>query len=134
MAFQWAQYLVSAFYDEFVNQNNTELLDAFVATNVIVHDPHIGAVKGLAAFKFLLTLFRGGFPSQHTIVHYLCVEGDTISVAHSHCEPKEQVLTFGGYDVFRLAGGKIVECWRSDDDARLMRPLKATSGPQRASD
>jgi predicted ester cyclase len=82
-------------------------------------------------------MFQNAFPGHRTAVQQLVVEDDTVAVLHTHyahhagdfmgLAPTGRDVVVEGIELYRLSAGRIVEFWRHDDDAGLMRQLGMVS-------
>lgn len=134
--------IVNRIYEELLNQEKKSVIDEIYAADVIVHDPFMGTVSGVDAFKQLLGMFDAAFPGHRVKVHHILAEGDLVSVMHTHIvrhtgqfmhlAPTGREISVNGVEVFRLADGKIAEFWRHDDDVGLLMQLGAIPAPQGA--
>jgi predicted ester cyclase len=131
---------INRVYEEMINQDKRNIIDEIYAADVIVHDPFMGTVSGVDAFRQLLGMFDTAFPGHRVKVHHILAEGDLVSVVHTHLAkhtgqfmhlaPTGREIAVNGVEVFRLADGKIAEFWRHDDDMGLMMQLGAIPAPQ----
>jgi steroid delta-isomerase-like uncharacterized protein len=127
--------IIRRIYDEMINQEQKGVIDEVFADDVVVHDPFMGIVQGRGAFMQLLGMFDTAFPGHRVTVHTMIAEGDWVSVIHTHTAlhsgpfmnlpPTGREAIVNGVEVFRLANDRIVEFWRHDDDAGLLRQLGA---------
>lgn len=127
--------IVRRIYDELINREQKSVIDEAFAPEVVVHDPFMGMVTGRGAFRQLLGLFDAAFPGHRVEVQAIIADGEWVSVVHTHTArhtgqfmtlpPTGREVVVPGVEVFRLAGGQIVEFWRHDDDAGLLRQLGA---------
>ncbi len=127
--------VVRRLYEEVFNALDTTLLDELVASDVIIHDPMMGELQGIDAFRQFTTVFITAFPQQHTTLEALIAEDDLVAVLHTHTgthngsfmgmPPTGKPIKVEGIEFFRVRDGKIIELWRHDDDAGLMRQLGA---------
>ena len=125
--------IVRRIYDQVINQEQAGVIDEIFAADVVVHDPFMGVVSGRDAFKQLLGMFDTAFPGHRVEVHQMIAEGDWVSVVHTHTAlhsgpfmslpPTGREIVVTGVEVFRLADSQIIEFWRHDDDAGLLRQL-----------
>src|SRR6266508_6157483 len=76
--------IVGRIYEELINQERKDVIDATFAAGVVVHDPFMGVVAGRDAFRQLLGLFDAAFPGHRVEVHTMIAEGDWVSVVHTH--------------------------------------------------
>lgn len=134
--------IVRRVYDEILNQENKSLIDELYAAEVVIHDPFMGAQTGREAFRQLLSVFDTGFPHHRVEVQQVIADGDWVSVVHTHTAthagvfnglpPTGKTVRVAGVEVFRLAGGRIIEFWRHDDDLGLLMQLGALPAPAAA--
>lgn len=125
--------LVHCIFEELINQENKAVLEQTLAPDVLVHDPFIGTVQGIDAYRQLLGLFDAAFPGHRVTVEAVIAEGDKVAVLHTHyathngpfmgLPPTGKPIVVNGLELFRLQDGKIVEFWRKDDDVSLLRQL-----------
>jgi steroid delta-isomerase-like uncharacterized protein len=135
MSIEQNKAIVRRIYDQVINQEQAAVIDETFAADVVVHDPFMGVVSGRDAFKQLLGMFDTAFPGHRVEVHTLIAEGDWVSVIHTHTAlhtgpfmnlpPTGREVIVTGVEVFRLVDDRIVEFWRHDDDAGLLRQLGA---------
>jgi predicted ester cyclase len=134
--------IVRRLYDELINQENKAVIDEVFVGDVGIHDPFMGTMAGIMAFKQLLGMFDAAFPGHRVKVEQVLAEGDFVSVLHTHTAthtgqfmnipPTGKQVTVNGLELFRLVNGKIVEFWRKDDDVSLLMQLGALPAPQAA--
>jgi predicted ester cyclase len=128
--------VVRRMVDECVNRHRPELLDRFVDPGVRVHPGTPDAApdsEGIDELRVAFQRFRATFPDLHVSVEQVLAEGDSVAArwtatgTHSGAlagiEPTGRRVRWGGIDVYRLAGGRVVEWWRNDDVVGLMRQL-----------
>jgi len=90
------------------NQGLVEKADAFVAEDLIQHNPNLA--DGRAPLVEFIQGARGQMPDFRFDVKRLAAEGDLV-FAHSHFIPAPGVAGLAVIDVFRLVDGVIVEHW-----------------------
>jgi predicted SnoaL-like aldol condensation-catalyzing enzyme len=100
--------MVVHFYDELFSQGNLAVIDKYVGTEYIQHNPH--APDGADALRGFINYFRGANPNLRISIARAIAEDDLV-LLHSRgvLEPggKEQAVV----DIFRIQDGKIVEHW-----------------------
>jgi predicted SnoaL-like aldol condensation-catalyzing enzyme len=100
--------LVVHFYDELFRHGNLAVIDAFIGTEYINHNPH--APDGPEALRRFVTGFKAAHPNLQYTVARVIAEDDLV-LLHSHAvlDPgtKGQIVV----DIFRVRDGKIVEHW-----------------------
>ena len=108
--------LVLRFYDAFYEARNTgnpDLIDEFVAEDYIQHE--VGVEPGREGLKNLLRSMSARGPATAPRVDHLVAEGNLV-VAHQvvpGADPAGQPAA-EGVDIFRIAGGQLVEHWGFD--------------------
>ena len=129
--------LVRRFYDAF-NRQDLAALDAFVAADVVDHDPAPGQAPGLAGVKAALGTNRTGFPDGQYVIEDLVAEGDTVAVrttfrgthtgALGTLPPTGNVVNIKAIDVWRVADGRLVELWPRLDELGVLQQLGLLPG------
>ena len=111
-------------YVELWNTGNLALADEILSFDFVDHT-HPELVPGLESVKQEVMAFRTAFPDAHLTVEQMISEGDTVAFrfvlrathqgTFGRFPPtgKEVVLT--GMDFIRIANGKPVELWSSQD-------------------
>ena len=132
--------IVTRIYEELLNQEKKAVIEEVYAPHVVIHDPFMGTMAGVEAFKQLLGVFDTAFPGHRVTVQNVTAEGDYVAVLHTHTAthtgqfmnipPTGKPITVNGLELFRLTDGKIVEFWRKDDDVSLLMQLGALPAPQ----
>jgi steroid delta-isomerase-like uncharacterized protein len=118
---------------EFWNQGNMELLDEFWAPNYVNHDPSNPEVRDLEGFKQWVGMVRNAFPDLNVNVDDLIAEGDKVALRWTFrgthkgefgkISATGKQVTITGITISRIADGKTVESWWSDDDLGLLQQL-----------
>jgi predicted ester cyclase len=134
--------IVRRVYEELINQENKGIVDEVYASEVVIHDPFMGTMTGIAAFKQLLGMFDAAFPGHRVKVEQVVAVGDYVAVLHTHTGthtgqfmnllPTGKQFVVNGLELFRMENGRIVEFWRKDDDVSLLIQLGAMPAPQAA--
>ena len=125
--------IVRRMTEEFYNQGNVDLAEHFFAESYVHHDPASPHVRDRDGLKQVLRAFLAGCPDLHITIDELVAEGDTVTkrwtyhATHtgdlSGLPPTGKRITMSGLELFRLQGGKIVECWLGYDNLSLMQQL-----------
>ncbi len=134
--------IVRRMTEEVYNQGAIETIDQFFAAGYVHHDPASPRVRDRDGLKEVLRAFRAGCPDLHITIDELLAEGDTVTkrwtyhATHtgdlSGMPPTGKHITLSGLELFRLANGKIVECWLSYDNLSLMQQLGVIPAPEQA--
>jgi predicted ester cyclase len=125
--------LVKRYY-EAINSGNLSILDEVTAGNYQHHTE--GLQPGLQPFKSIIRTYRQGFPDMHNAIEDIIVGKDKIVVrvtTQGHHTgsflghaPTHQFFSASAIDIFRVAGGKLVEHWSVFDMLQqlgIYRPL-----------
>jgi steroid delta-isomerase-like uncharacterized protein len=125
--------IIRRLFDEVVNQANLALLDELVSDDIVTHTAVPGVAPNREGFRQFVGIYLNAFPVQHTEIHSMIAEGDLVAVNHTHhvthggdfmgapASGKEAVAP--GIEIYRIAGGRIVEMWHQDDLFSLMLQL-----------
>jgi steroid delta-isomerase-like uncharacterized protein len=131
---------VARVYQEIFDVNDITAIDKLFAPDIIIHDPIMGDAQGIEAYRQLASFFLSAFPQENTELQVFVAEGDYVAVLHVHhavntgsfmgMPPTGITVHVPGLELYRFQDGKIVEFWRHDDDAGLMRQLGLTPQAQ----
>ena len=101
------------------NKGSAAIIDTFISTNYVHHDPANPKVRNLDQFK----KDRQEFPKMHAEVEHITAEGDRVVtrlIWHGTYtgqwrglspSPSNEEVTLSAISSFRIAGGKIAEFW-----------------------
>jgi predicted ester cyclase len=122
--------------DDCVNLHRSDLLDQFVDRDIRVHPGTPGTApdsQGIDELRGAFERLRATFPDLHVVLDQVLAEGDLVAArwtatgTHSGTlagiEPTGAHVRWGGTDIYRLAGGRVVEWWRNDDFVWLLHQL-----------
>lgn len=142
MSTEMNKALVRRVYEELINQERQSVIDEVFAPDVIVHDPFLGTVHGIAAFRQLLGMFDAAFPHHRVMIDEIIAEDDTVCVLHTHTAthngpfmgmpPTGKDIVVNGVELLRVRNGAIVEFWRKDDDVSMLMQLGILPAPEPA--
>jgi steroid delta-isomerase-like uncharacterized protein len=101
-----------------------------------------GMERGIEGHRAVVSLFRSVFPDLTWRIDDLIAEGDKV-VARTTMTgtqlgdffgipPSGKQVSMNGVHIMRIADGKIIEHWGSNDDLGLMRQLGAIPEPATA--
>jgi steroid delta-isomerase-like uncharacterized protein len=130
---------VQRFYEEVFNRKNTAALDEFIDPHAVDHSAPAGAPGGIEGARQFAGMFLAAFPDVRFTVEDLIAEGDQVvarlTQSGTHhgmflgLPPTGKRVKVTGIEIFRLAGGKIVEEWWQEDLLGLLRQLGAIPAP-----
>ena len=133
--------VVRRYFQEILDGGNLDLVDEIFDPQYVLHDPSSPQeVRGLEGSKQFVGMFRTAFPNiAHTIEDHIA-EGDKVVTrlrAHATHEgelmgitPTGKGVTIKGISIWRIADGKIKECWFNYDALGLMQQLGAFREPE----
>jgi steroid delta-isomerase-like uncharacterized protein len=126
--------IVRRYFEEILDGGNLDLVDEIFDPQYVLHDPNAPEeVRGLEGAKQFVGVFRSAFPDiAHTIEDQIA-EGDKVvtrlraRATHKGelmgLPPTGEEVTIEGISIWRIANGKIKECWFNYDALGLMRQL-----------
>jgi steroid delta-isomerase-like uncharacterized protein len=129
------------YFEEILDGGNLGLVDEIFDPEYVLHDPNAAEeVRGLEGAKQFVGMFRSAFPDiVHTIEDQV-TEGDKmVTRLRAHATHKSELMgipptgkevTIEGISIWRIANGKIKECWFNYDVLGLMRQLGAIREPE----
>ena len=131
--------LVRAYTRTVFNEHQTDRASEFLAPEVKWHGGTPGTVDGLANVAAMLRGFVGALPDLTATEQDLVAEGDTVAVRYvveaTHKGDLMGIPATGrrvrwdAFDVYRVADGKIVEEWASDDLLAFIHNLGVYTPP-----
>src|SRR5215470_5896756 len=123
--------LVRRFYEEVVNQKKTAALDQFFASNIVDHSAPPGMPEGIEGSRQMIGMYLTAFPDLHFTVEDMIAEGDKVvarvTSRGTHqgefmsIPPTDKQRTVTSIDIWRIAGGKLVERWNNSDTLGLLQ-------------
>lgn len=112
-----------------------DVAQKLVAANYVQHGPS-GKVtlRGLEALKQWARRVLTAWPDFHVAIEDMVAEGDKVTLrwrfrgTHKgewmEVAPRGKEVTNAGIEIYRIAGGKIEECWGSSDALGAARPWR----------
>lgn len=136
--------IIRRYFEEVWDKGNLAAEEEFVAPDVVVHAPPLpGAAPGVEGAKQVVTMFRTAFPDLKVVIEDLIADSDkvvqrwTAHVTHQGqllgIPPTGRQVTLTGINIFRFAGGKIVERWGELDTLGILQQLGVVPPPGQAS-
>jgi steroid delta-isomerase-like uncharacterized protein len=125
--------IIRRLIEESFNTRNMDVLEALVDPSYVDHGPFDGQAAGVEGMKQAHMILYSGFPDVQQTIDDLIAEGDRV-VARWSCQgthtgdfigipPTGRVGVVTGIDIFRIADGKIMECWHEVNSLGLMQQL-----------
>jgi steroid delta-isomerase-like uncharacterized protein len=112
---------------------DTAAIEAIVAADVVDHNTPPGQRAGRAGLLDAVALFHRGFPDLAITVEREVAEGDLVALYGTITGTNTGPLlghpatgrraAFAYVDLYRVAGGRIVETWHVEDLAGMLRQL-----------
>jgi steroid delta-isomerase-like uncharacterized protein len=123
---------MSAYRD---SEGNLALLDEIIAADVVDHNRDPGQGAGREGIKRAFAEFRKAFPDLRMTVEDMIAEGDKVAcrfvsrMTHlgdfQGIRATKKAIALSGIDIFRFAGGTIVERWGEFDKLGFQQQLGA---------
>jgi predicted ester cyclase len=120
---------------EVIDGADLELADELIAADYVEHRPTDETAPGVAGFKKWVRLVHDAFPDWRHTVDDIIAEGDKVMVRNTvygthrgdfmGIAPTGKQIEQRGFDLFRIADGKVVEHWGEYDWLGLYRQLGA---------
>ena len=134
MSLEENKAIVDRYREEVFNEKTLAATEKYVSPSYVRHDPGAPAeVRGPDGVKQLATMFFAAFPDIHFTAEDIIAEGDLVvqrltshgthQGAFMGIPPTGKSLTVTAIEIFRIAGGKIVEQWVEADYLGLMQQL-----------
>ena len=134
-----AKATVRRFYEEVVGRGSTAAAEELLSADLLDHGVPPMFPPGRAGFLQFAASLKTAFPDLRVTVEDLIAEGDQVAARVSVRGTHKGVLlgrlaatgrsaTWAGIDIFRLAGGKIVERWNVRDLLSLLQQLGVDVG------
>ena len=132
--------IVRQMVEEIFNRGNMSRADEFLAADFVEREElPPGMPPGREGVKLMTTMFRSAFPDFKATIDDLIAEGDKVAIrmtwSGTHkgefmgIPPTGKSVSFGVFDVIRIAGGKFVEHWGLMDSMAMMQQLGAMPAP-----
>jgi steroid delta-isomerase-like uncharacterized protein len=132
--------LVRRYAQELLNQTNLDLFDEIFAPDFVQYGADPDQVSGVEDLKQFFIMMRLGFPDfRVTMEDLFAAEGEKVVLRFvfrgthegefTGVAPTGKQVTMAGIDIFRIAGGKIVELWNQEDVLGMMQQIGAVPAP-----
>lgn len=138
MSLEENKAIVYRFVEEVQNKHNLDAVNDLFDRNMVDHlgQPGLSAVEG---FKRFYSGLLAAFPDLKCVIHNEVAEGDKVATHKTFhgthkgefmgMPPTGKKIAIDVMDIFRIAGGKMVEHWAVQDSAGLMEQLGVKSPP-----
>lgn len=121
------------FYEELFNSKNVDVLDQYLSSSFVDHNPAPGQSPGLVGAKEMIGAYLSGFPDLQTAIDFQVAEGDivvsrmTMSGTQTGDFPgvpaTGKAVMFTVMDAARISDGKIAEHWGNEDTMGMLQQL-----------
>ena len=125
MSLEQNKELVRRSVSDFYNRENLAAADDLYTTDYVGHDPAGFKAGSVEQHKQFMAGLYAAFPDFHVDIDEMIAEGDKVvkrfTVRFTHqgefmgVAPTGKAITFSGTDTYRIAGGKLAECWSNID-------------------
>ena len=128
---------IRRYFQEVVTKGNLEAIPDFVGPNIVFRGPYTpDPIQGIAAFTELIAMLHAAFSDLQITEEDMVVEGDTVAtrwtLSGTHkgefmgTGPSGEPFRFTGTAFYRIADGKIVETWTTNNSLETLRELAST--------
>jgi steroid delta-isomerase-like uncharacterized protein len=118
------------------------VVDELVDSAFVNHNTQEGLAPDRDGYRQYMAEVRASFPDVELAIEDFIAEADKVAVRYagqgSHlgammgAPPTGKRVTFSGINVFRLAGGRVVERWVMHDSLGVLQQLGLFPAPQQA--
>jgi|WetSurMetagenome_2_1015567.scaffolds.fasta_scaffold488584_1 predicted ester cyclase len=126
---------------QFMNQHDLEAASALFSPEYLDHNGlPPGLPSGNEGSKLFFRMLLNTFPDLEVIMEDLIAEGDRVverlTLRGSHngpfmgVSPTGKRITWGIINIYRIAGGKVIEHWSEWDHLSLMQQIGLLPPPQ----
>jgi steroid delta-isomerase-like uncharacterized protein len=122
-----------------ISRGDVVVAERIIHPDFVDHTNPPGMQHGLAGHNAIVALFRAAFPDQWWQIEDLIAEDDKIvartTMTGTHrgdffgIPPTGRSVTLSGVHIMRVADGRVIEHWGSNDDLGLMRQLGVIPEP-----
>jgi len=127
--------IVRRFYDEVLNQKRLGVLDELYGDKYVSHD----LPSDRAVLKGFIGAFHAAFPDGHLTIDQVIADGDTVAMRGTYrgtqtgrfqdIPPTGKAVAVPAQDMYRCAGGKVVEHWGGPNQLSLLQQLGMVATP-----
>jgi steroid delta-isomerase-like uncharacterized protein len=130
------EVLAHRFHMDIFQQGNLAVADEIVAPDFVLHSPGLPPQmqRGAEGVKQFAAAIRNAFPDDLRITHEDTIRaGDKVVIrwrstgTHNGVfmgiPPTGKPTTVTGIDIFRVAGGKLVELWQNWDQLGMLQQI-----------
>ena len=110
-----------------------DLLHESLATDVVLHDPHLELIQGRDRVEAYYASFHDAFPDVEFTIDDLFAADDRVTVRWTakgtheaefwNVEPSDNEIHLSGIDIVRVEDDKMSEVWTVYDSATLLQQL-----------
>ena len=126
--------IVRRYFEEGFNRGDVASCREFIAPSFVSHDASLlGLPAGFEGYRHLVEIHRQGFPDLRFKIEEMILNVDRVVVRWTWrgvhqgyfmgLDPTDLTVTVTGIHIFRIAHGKIAECWVNWDLCGLLRQL-----------
>src|SRR3954447_23323614 len=134
--------LVRQFIEDVFHKHNLDMLDHYMAVDIVEHDPLPVEASGIEGQKQFFAIFLSAFPDFQIGIDDLLAEGDRVVARQTFggthqgaflgIAPTGKQFSISGIDMVRIADGKMVEHWSVIDNLGMLQQLGVIPMPGQA--
>jgi steroid delta-isomerase-like uncharacterized protein len=118
---------------DLINEGKLEQAKELYTPDYVNHDPGAPDVGNREALIQLFAVWGAGFPDAHTTIDDMVAEGDMVAKRWTYrgthtgefmgIPATGKSITMTAITIYRLAGGKVAECWWNYDRLGAMQQI-----------
>ena len=126
--------VVRRWMEEGFNKNDLSIADETFAENQVFHFS-AEEVRGIDAFKELVTAYKRAFPDSSITVDEQVAEGDSVATRFTFrgrhtgelngVAPSGKAINVGALAISHVREGKTVETWQNFDEVTMLKQIGA---------
>ena len=142
MAEEENKTLAQRFNDDVWGRGDEAALEELLDPNFVDHDALPGQSPDREGHRQILAAFRSAFPDLNVTTEDIVAEGDKVVIRWTArgthrgelmgIAPTGKEVAIKGIDVWRIAGGRMVERWAEYNDLEVMQQLGAVPPPEQS--
>ena len=139
--------LIIRVYEEGMNRKDMRIIYEVFAPDYVAHFPGVPPIRGIDAAKQLIGTFLAVFPDIQFKIEDQVAEGDKVATRWTArgthrgefrgfppkvkgIPPSGKQVSFTATDIYRIAGGRIMEEWNTLEQLDVLHQIGALPAPE----
>src|SRR5947208_11103358 len=133
-----AEQLVRRIFDEIINRGDLDAADELMTEDFVDHGP-TGDLRGVAAFKEMVSMWRSAMPDVHCTVENVFLDGDMpawlVHTTGTHTgemmgiPPSGKSIELTSPNIARIRNGRAAEHWADQSMFQFLRQIGVLQQP-----